>query len=102
MPQLGYMDAARRDDTCLFRLVGEFDLSNAWKVREALLAAIREEDRDVVVDLSEVRFMDAQLLRALMKARAEAEQREIAFVIVPPRDHVVARVADLIDFDQAA
>ena len=102
MPQLGHMEAARRDDTCLFRLTGEFDLSNAWKIQDALLAAIREEQRDIVVDLTDVRFMDAQLVRVLIKARAAAMRRDVAFVVVPPADRIVSRVAELVDFDIAA
>jgi anti-anti-sigma factor len=102
VPQLGQLHTARRDDTSLFRLSGEFDLSNAWKVQDALLRAIREEDRDIVVDLSEVRFMDAQLVRVLVKARSAAERRDIAFVVVPPTDRTLNRVAELLDFDQAA
>ena len=102
MPQLGEIHSARRDDTCLFRLTGEFDLSNAWRIEDALIDAIRTEDRDIVVDLTEVRFMDAQLVRALIRAREAAERRDIAFVIVPPADSVVGRVAGLIDFEEAA
>jgi anti-anti-sigma factor len=102
MPQLGRMNAARRDDTCLFRLEGEFDLSNAWKIQDALLAAIQEEDRDIVIDLTEVRFMDAQLVRVLIKARTAATRRDVAFVVVPPSDKTVGRVAELVDFDIAA
>lgn len=102
MPQLGQIHSARRDDTCLFRLTGEFDLSNAWKIEDALLDAIRHEDRDIVVDLSAVRFMDAQLVRALVKARAAAMRRDLGFVVVPPKDQVVSRVAELVDFDVAA
>jgi anti-anti-sigma factor len=102
MPELGRLHAARRDDTCLFRLTGEFDLSNAWKVEDALLDAIRHDDRDIVVDLTEVSFMDAQLVRALVKARAAAARGQVAFVVVPPADPGVGRVAELIDFDAAA
>jgi anti-anti-sigma factor len=102
MPQLGEVHSARRDDTCLFRLTGEFDLSNAWKIRDALLAAIREDDRDIVVDLTAVEFMDAQLVRALIKARDAAIRRDIGFVVIPPADRVVGRVAALVDFDLAA
>lgn len=102
MAQLGRLDSARRDDTCLFRLSGEFDLSNAWKIHDALLRAIREEDRDIVVDLTDVRFMDAQLVRVLVKARAAAARRDVAFVVVPPTDPTAGRVAQLIDFDVAA
>jgi anti-anti-sigma factor len=102
MPQLGQMHSARRDDTCFFRLTGEFDLSNAWKIGDALLDAIRNEDRDIVVDLTAVRFMDAQLVRVLVKAREAARRLDLAFVIVPPKDRVVSRVAELVDFDKAA
>lgn len=102
MPQLGQIHSARRDDTCLFRLTGEFDLSNAWKIRDALLNAIRHDDRDIVVDLTAVRFMDAQLVRVLVKARTAATRRDIAFVVIPPRDRVVSRVAELVDLDLAA
>ena len=102
MPQLGYMDAARRDDTCLFRLRGEFDLSNAWKVQDALMSSLRDEQRDIMVDLTDVTFMDAQLLRVLIKARSAAIKRGVAFVVVPPKDRTVGRVAELVDFDIAA
>jgi anti-anti-sigma factor len=102
MPQLGEIHSARRDDTCLFRLTGEFDLSNAWKIEDALVDAIRNEKRDIVVDLTAVKFMDAQLVRALVRAKSEASERDIAFVIVPPADAVVGRVADLVDYEEAA
>ena len=102
MSQLGRVETARRDDTRFFRLTGEFDLSNAWKVEDAIVDAIRNEERDIVVDLTKVRFMDAQLVRALMRARAAAIRRDVAFVIVPPADPGVGRVAGLVDFDIAA
>lgn len=102
MPELGQIDSAERDETAHFRLSGEFDLSNAWMLHEALLAAVREGVQAVVVDLSEVRFMDGQTVRALVKARSAAARRGLRFEIVPPRDEVVSRVADLVDFDLAA
>jgi hypothetical protein len=45
--------------------------------------------------------MDAQLVRVLVRARNAAVRREIAFVIVPPKDSTVSRVAGLVDFDIA-
>jgi anti-anti-sigma factor len=96
------MNAARRDDTCLFQLAGEFDLSNVWQVEDALLTSIRTEQRDIVVDLSDVEFMDGQLVRALVKARAAAVHRDVSFVVIRPRADAVGRVAELVDFDLAA
>jgi anti-anti-sigma factor len=102
MAQLGRLISAQRDDTCWFRLTGEFDLSNAWEIRDALLDAIRHDQRDIVVDLTDVGFMDAQLVRALVKARAAAARSDLAFIVVPPAAPGVGRVAELIDFDLAA
>ena len=102
MPQLGNIHAAQRDDTCVFRLAGEFDLSNAWEIQASLLHAIQRDRRDVVVDLTDVTFMDAQLLRVLIRARTAATRRDVGFVVVPPADRLVGRVAQLIDFDIAA
>jgi anti-anti-sigma factor len=102
MPQLGRLQTARRDDARLFRLSGEFDLSNAWKVQDALFDSIRHERRDIVVDLSEVQFMDAQLVRTLARARSAARRRDLAFAVVPPSEPSVGRVADLVNFDVAA
>ncbi len=101
MAQLGYMDAGRRGDACVFRLRGEFDLSNAWEIRDALLDAIGRE-RQIVVDLTDVTFLDAQLARALRNAREAARRRGVAFDLVPPADQVVQRVVGLVDLDLAA
>jgi hypothetical protein len=37
-----------------------------------------------------------------MKARRAADRRDVAFVVVPPADPTVSRVADLVDRDLAA
>ena len=101
-PQLGEVRTARRDGTRLFRLRGEFDLSNAWKIQDALIEAISNDQDDIVVDLADVSFMDARLLRALVRARAAARRRDVAFVIVPPKDPDVCRVVRIADFPLAA
>jgi hypothetical protein len=46
--------------------------------------------------------MDARLLRALVRARAAARRRDVAFVIVPPKDPDVCRVVRIADFPLAA
>ena len=101
-PDLGELASSRRDGILEFRLSGEFDLSNAWKIRDALLDAIDSERAEIVVDLGAVRFMDAQLLRSLIRARGRAAERGIKIRILAPRDPDVRRVAELIDFPLAA
>jgi anti-anti-sigma factor len=101
-PELGQVVTARRDGTSIFCLEGEFDLSNAWKIEDTLLEVIKRDGDDVVVDLSAVRFMDAQLVRVLVHARDAADARESGFVVVPPADPDVWRVARLGAFPLAA
>lgn len=93
--QLGEVSTSHLlDGVRLFRLSGEFDLSNSWKIRDAILPALRE-GRDVVVDLTEVRFFDLQLVRVLVRARLAAVRRGLGFKIVPPPDQrEVWRVAE--------
>jgi anti-anti-sigma factor len=54
------------------RVAGEVDLSNAAVFAEALAEAL-ESSAAVVVDLTEVGFMDSTGLRMLLEARASAE-----------------------------
>lgn len=61
-------------------LAGEFDLSGAPAFREAVQAAHRDDMVGLVVDLSEVSFMDSSGLGALLGCyrRMQAEGRSFA------------------------
>lgn len=84
--QLGEVSTSRLlDGGRLFRLSGEFDMSNSWKLRDAILPALREAC-DIVVDLTDVRFFDGRLVRVLVKARLAAIHRGYGFKVIPPPD----------------
>ncbi|WBP84546.1 STAS domain-containing protein [Kitasatospora cathayae] len=55
------------------RAGGEIDLATAPRLRHRLAAAL-EAHREVVLDLSEVTFMDCSGLRVLVQARNQADQ----------------------------
>ena len=71
-------------DACVVRLAGELDLYNANVVREALTNAcgVGPPER-LVVDLSEVDFMDSTTLGVLIEARTRLENRN-AFLLAAP------------------
>ena len=57
-------------DAVVVRLAGELDLYNAEEVRTALADAASSSPARVVVDLSEVDFVDSTALGVLVEARA--------------------------------
>jgi anti-sigma B factor antagonist len=86
-------------ETVRVRLVGELDLATADEV-----AAAVEETRGfgrLVVDLSEVTFLDSSGIRAILQAQQTADRDGMAFAVVPgpravQRAFTLAGVADLL------
>ena len=73
----------RRNGVIVIRLVGELDLYNAPEVRTALLELCSEQPERLVVDLSEVNFVDSTALGVLIEARMKLENRQ-AFLLAAP------------------
>jgi len=71
------------DGGCVVRLGGELDLYNAHVVRDALVGACANGPNRLVVDLSEVEFMDSTALGVLIEARTKLPDRR-AFVLAAP------------------
>ncbi len=71
------------EDAAVVRLGGELDLYNAPTVRDALLQASAERPEKVVVDLSEVEFVDSTALGVLIEARSRLSNRN-AFLLAGP------------------
>jgi anti-sigma B factor antagonist len=67
----------------IIRLGGELDLYNADSVREALFTACDDGPERIVVDLSEVEFMDSTALGVLIEARSRLANRK-AFMLAAP------------------
>ena len=60
-----------RNGAVVVRLAGELDLYNAADVRGALAEALSSDPARIVVDLSEVQFVDSTTLGVLIEARAK-------------------------------
>ena len=73
----------RNDDSIVVRLAGEIDLYNAAAVREALLECCAESPERLIVDLSEVKFIDSTALGVLIEARTRLANRR-AFLLAAP------------------
>jgi anti-sigma B factor antagonist len=71
------------DDGCIVRLGGELDLYNAPAVREALTEAAANKPKRVIVDLSEVEFIDSTALGVLIEAKTKLPNRR-GFLLAGP------------------
>jgi anti-sigma B factor antagonist len=72
-----------RDGAVVVRLAGELDLYNAHAVRDELLAAAARGPARLVVDLSDVTFIDSTGLGVLIEARTRLANRR-GFLLAAP------------------
>jgi anti-sigma B factor antagonist len=79
-PVLGIETAG---EACVIKLGGELDLYNAPQMREALVDACQDSVQRIVVDLSEVEFIDSTALGVLIEARSRLDNRR-AFLLAAP------------------
>jgi anti-anti-sigma factor len=98
MSRLTY-EAHRSDDMIRLALAGEFDLSNAAQVEDALKELERDRPALLVLDLRELTFMDSTGLRVMVSAdaRARDDSRRLAVVQGPESVHRVFRITGLDD-----
>ena len=87
----------RRNGSVVVRLVGEIDLYNAEEVGSALAGLAAEQPQRVVVDLSEVEFVDSTALGALIEARRQLGESALVLAAPLPEVRRALEVAGLID-----
>ena len=73
----------RSDGAIVVSLAGELDLYNAAAVREALLECCDEAPERLIVDLSDVKFIDSTALGVLIEARTRLANRR-GFLLAAP------------------
>jgi anti-sigma B factor antagonist len=86
----------RTEGLIVATVVGEIDMSNAVRVRERIAGFVTPEDWAVVLDLSELTFIDsAGLYGVLVLAELLEERRQRLFLCVPPSGSI-ARTVELV------
>jgi anti-anti-sigma factor len=73
----------QRGDAVVVRLADELDLHNAHLVRDALLEAAGSNPERLIVDLTEVVFVDSTVLGVLIEARSKLANSR-GFLLVAP------------------
>jgi anti-sigma B factor antagonist len=83
----------------VIRLIGEMDLGNVDEARQALMGAIGGDEVDVIVDMSELEFIDSIGISTLLEAQA-ASRRDSNRLGFRGAQAEVARILQLTGVDQ--
>jgi anti-sigma B factor antagonist len=93
------VERSRVDGYELLTVEGELDIATAPRMISAVNEAIADMTGPLVVDLSDVVFMDSTGLALLMNARARVVRRGHGFAIICPNGPIarVFEIADMVD-----
>jgi anti-anti-sigma factor len=69
------------DDPVVLRLHGDHDIANVRELAALLAETLALDDRDLVVDLAEVGFVDASTIRVLLQTRDELRLRSRSLTV---------------------
>jgi len=102
MSELVGLDIEDRGTVVLARVTGELDLAGAPRTGESIAEAVNTSARGLVVDFSDLDFIDSSGIAMLFSlARRLGNRRQQLRVVAPP-DGAVARVLRIVDFERAA
>jgi anti-sigma B factor antagonist len=77
------ISARRHDETAIFDVSGDIDFANSPEMRQSLLREIRENHTSrVVVNLSQVRYIDSSGVASLVEGLRAARDLGSRFILV--------------------
>ena len=85
---LAAITTRRTSATTVLVLRGEWDISNVATLEAALAVVLEEPVRELVVDLSEVGFVDLRVVACLSRAQRSALAGNVQFAVLAPRPAV--------------
>jgi anti-anti-sigma factor len=92
----------QRDDVVVARLTGELDISVAQTTGQKIADAVPSSALGVVVDMSELDFMDSSGVSMLFGLARQVGSHRQQLVVVAPTGRPVSRVLQIVEFDRAA
>jgi anti-sigma B factor antagonist len=91
-----------RGAVAVVALSGEVDLVQAQALRGRLLRAVRNEDHALVVDLSDVAYLDSVGVSLLFELAERLQERQLRLAIVLPEGGLVERVLTIVNVGSVA
>ena len=91
-----------RGDVIVARLTGELDIAGAPSTGNQIEEAVPTSARGLVVDMSELEFIDSSGVAMLFGLVRRLSSRRQELHVVAPAGRPVARVLEIVEFDRAA
>jgi anti-anti-sigma factor len=91
-----------QDSVGIARLSGDVDITQATTLRERLLAAVRNDDLGLVIDLTDARYVDSVGVSLLFEMAERLTGQQMRFAVVVPEDGIVNRVLTIVDIASVA
>ncbi|MFN2562650.1 MAG: STAS domain-containing protein [Jatrophihabitans sp.] len=88
------LDVRCEADTAVFTLSGELDLATSDELHRAVRDALHAGSRSLVLDLSDIRFIDSSGISALLETRTAARDASATLQLGP----LSARVSEVLRF----
>jgi anti-anti-sigma factor len=92
----------RRDGAIVARLSGEVDMTNSHYVGGELAGSVPNDATDLIVDLTETRYLDSAAIELLFDLARRLRRRRQALRLVLPSSSPIKRVLELTEIGAAA
>jgi len=100
VPDISDVDLVTQHGVWVARVRGEIDMSNADATLATLVRAMDADASALVVDLSELAYLDSAGVRLLFMLARRVEERSGRLRAVVPRGARIRRVLELADVEQ--
>ena len=91
----------REGETVVAVLKGEVDMSNAASVRLQIAESVTPDDDALLVDLSELSFIDSAGLHSLIELGTVLEERRQRLLLCVPHGSTIERAIEIIGLPRA-
>jgi anti-sigma B factor antagonist len=97
-----WADIKTSDDSgvVIARIEGEMDISNASSVEDRLTAAVPNSALGMVLDLSDLSFVDSSGVELFFRLGERLEDRRQRLAVALPEDAPVKRVFEIVRFSE--
>lgn len=97
-----HIEFANNGSTAIAVLEGEIDLANGMHFADELLAKIPDDATALIVDLSELRYIDSAGVRSLFEIASALKMREQSLTLAVPEESLLLSVLKITSVEEVA